>query len=486
MDHEARAGEPGPRHFLKHHDVEQVIRAEAAKLLRHGAAEHPRVPGLAPELARHASVALPLRVERRDLDGDEPLHRSAEDLVLVAKQLSLDHVALSRSRGFPDSRTGSIGNTYTVRMCTIFELRGFVAYRQCLGAPTRPGGTNRGETNVADSVNRQVRLKSRPTGIPEAQHFEIAQSPLPELRDGEILVRNVFLSVEPAMRGWVSAVANYSEPVAIGAVMRSLATGRVAASRHPGFSEGEIVTGMFGWQDYAAVAASAIQRKVTDRDLPISTSLGVLGLNGLTAYFGLLEIGQARPGDTVVVSTAAGAVGSCVGQIAKIMGCRTTGIVGGATKAALCRDEFGYDAAIDYKGEDVAGALATACPEGVDVYFDNTAGPISDAVMGRLRIGARVVICGTASVASWDPPPLGPRVERHLLVKRARLQGFVIFDYASRYQEALPRLAEWIRSGRLRYREDILDGIEHAPGAIAGLYRGENLGKRLIRIAPDS
>ena len=338
---------------------------------------------------------------------------------------------------------------------------------------------------MADSVNRQVRLKSRPTGIPEAHHFAIAQSPLPELRDGEILVRNLFLSVEPAMRGWVSAVANYSEPVAIGAVMRSLATGRVAASRHPGFCEGEIVTGMFGWQDYAAVAASAIQRKVSDRDLPISTSLGVLGLNGLTAYFGLLEIGQARPGDTVVVSTAAGAVGSCVGQIAKIMGCRTVGIVGGLTKVALCRDEFGYDAAIDYKGEDVAAALATACPNGVDVYFDNTAGPISDAVMGQLRVGARVVICGTASVASWDPLPLGPRVERHLLVKRARLQGFVIFDYASRYQEALPKLAEWIRSGRLRYREDILEGIEQAPGAIAGLYRGENLGKRLIRIAPE-
>jgi NADPH-dependent curcumin reductase len=227
---------------------------------------------------------------------------------------------------------------------------------------------------------------------------------------------------------------------------------------------------------------SAITRKVKENDLPVSLSLGVLGLNGVTAYFGLLDIGQPRPGDTVVVSTAAGAVGSAVGQIAKLMGCRTVGLTGGPVKCKLCRDDFGYDAVIDYKAGGLADALAQTCPRGVDVYFDHTAGAISDAVLSQLAVGARVVICGTASVASWDPPPIGPRVERHLLVKRARMSGFLIFDYQHRYEEAIARLAGWVREGRLRYREDIVDGIECCPGAIAELYRGENLGKRLIHL----
>lgn len=334
-------------------------------------------------------------------------------------------------------------------------------------------------------ANRQVRLKSRPSGIPQAEHFEIVEAPVPNPVVGQVLVRNIYLSVEPAMRGWVSAVANYSEPVALGAVMRSLAAGRVEESRHPDFVPGDYVTGMFGWQDYAVVDAREIQRKVGGSGLPISTSLGVLGLNGLTAYFGLLDIGQPKAGENVVVSTAAGAVGSCVGQIANIKGCRTVGIAGGPDKVRICREEFRYDSAVDYKADDFESAVDAACPGGVDVYFDNTAGRISDAVMGRLSVGARVVICGTASIANWDPIPLGPRVERHLIVKRARMQGFLILDYAGRYPEALRELETWVRSGQIRYREDILDGIEQAPGSIAGLYRGENMGKRLIRIAPE-
>lgn len=335
-------------------------------------------------------------------------------------------------------------------------------------------------------LNRQVRLKARPSGIPQPEHFEIVDVPAAEPQDGEVLVRNLFLSVEPAMRGWVSAVANYSQPVAIGAVMRALAVGRVVASRDAGFGVGDLVTGWLGWQTYACVRPAAIERKVAPSDSPISTSLGVLGLNGLTAYFGLLDIGRPVPRQTVVVSTAAGAVGSCVGQIAQIKGCRTVGIAGGPVKTALCREAFGFDAAIDYKAGGLDRALAATCPDGVDVYFDNTAGAISDAVMSHLAVGARVIVCGTASVASWDPPPQGPRVERHLLVKRASMQGLLVMDHAARYAQALEALSGWVREGRIRYREDILDGIEQAPGAIAGLYRGENLGKRLIRLADDA
>jgi NADPH-dependent curcumin reductase len=338
---------------------------------------------------------------------------------------------------------------------------------------------------VRQRVNRQVRLKSRPSGIPQADNFEIVEVPVPDPSDGQVVVRNLYLSVDPAMRGWVSAVANYSAPVALGGVMRSLAVGRVETSRSPDVHPGEYVTGMFGWQDYAVVDAGAIERKVGSSSLPISTSLGVLGLNGLTAYFALLEVGRPRAGETVVVSTAAGAVGSCAGQIARIKGCRTVGIAGGPDKVRLCREDFRYDAAVDYKTDDLESALDAACPAGVDVYFDNTAGPISDSIMRRLNVGARVVICGTASVPSWDPPPQGPRIERHLLVKRARMQGFLIFDHVQRFPEALRELESWMREGQIRYREDILDGIEQAPGSIAGLYRGENLGKRLIRIAPD-
>lgn len=331
-------------------------------------------------------------------------------------------------------------------------------------------------------MNRQVLLKSRPSGIPQAEHFDIVAAPVPEIGDRQFLVRNDYLSVEPAMRGWVSAVANYSTPVGIGEVMRAFSAGEVVASRHPLYREGDRVMGMLGWQDFAVSDGSTITRKVKETDLPLSLSLGMLGLNGLTAYFALLELGQPRAGDTLVVSTAAGAVGSAVGQIGKLMGCRTIGIAGGAAKCKMCIDEFGYDAAIDYKSENVAEALARACPRGIDVYFDNTAGAISDAVLPQLALNARVVICGTASVPSWDPPPMGPRVERHLLVKRARMAGFIVFDYQHRYEEAVARLADWIRQGKLRYREDVVDGIEHAPGAIAELYRGENMGKRLIRL----
>jgi hypothetical protein len=335
---------------------------------------------------------------------------------------------------------------------------------------------------MSPASNRQVRLKTRPNGIPQAEHFEIVDSAIPEIADGQFLVRNDYLSVEPAMRGWVSAVANYSKPVGIGEVMRAFTAGTVVKSRHAGYAEGDAVMGLLGWQDYAVSDGSTITRKIKETDLPLSLSLGILGLNGVTAYFGLLDVGRPRPGDRVVVSTAAGAVGSAVGQIAKLAGCRTVGLTGGFAKVKICEEAFGFDAAIDYKAGKLAEALAAACPRGIDVYFDNTAGEISDAVLAQLAIGARVVICGTASISSWDPPPQGPRVERNLLVKRATMSGFLAFDYQHRYEEAIARLAAWVRQGKLHYREDISDGIEHAPGAIAELYRGDNLGKRLIRL----
>jgi NADPH-dependent curcumin reductase CurA len=319
-------------------------------------------------------------------------------------------------------------------------------------------------------------------GVPEARHFEIVTEPVAALKDGQVRVRNRYLSVEPAMRGWVNSAGNYSEPVAVGAVMRSITAGVVEESRSARVQAGDWVTGMLGWQDYAVVDVSAIEQVVSERDLPLSTALGVLGINGLTAHHGLLKIGEPKAGDTLVVSTAAGAVGSCVGQIAKIKGCRTVGITGGEVKRRLCLDEFGFDEALDYKAPGFEDALKRACPDGVDIYYDNTSGAISDAVTDHLNTGARIIICGTAAISQWEPTPTGPRIERRLLVSRARMQGFVIFDHAEDFPTARRELAQWVREGRIRYREDILDGIEHAPDAIAGLYRGENLGKRLIRI----
>src|SRR6202521_3277134 len=328
--------------------------------------------------------------------------------------------------------------------------------------------------------NRQVWLKSRPNGIPQAENFDIRDSNVPSIAEGQFLVQNHYLSSDPAARGWIADARTYWPRIEIGDTMRAFAVGEVIESRNPRYAVGAKLMGLLGWQEYAAAPDRHVNLKIAPSDLPLSLSLGVLGLNGFTAYFGLLDVGRPRPGDTVVVSTAAGAVGSAVGQIAKISGCRTVGIAGGPEKTRLCTEAFGYDAAIDYKRDKLDDALAAACPNGINVYFDNTAGAISDAVLRQLAVNARVVICGTASVPSWDPPPSGPRVERNLLVKRAQMTGFLIFDYQHRYEEAVARLADWVRAGRIQYREDISEGIEACPDAIAGLYRGENLGKRLI------
>ena len=331
--------------------------------------------------------------------------------------------------------------------------------------------------------NRQVWLTSRPNGIPQATDFAIREVGLPQVSEGKFLVQNRFLSVDPAMRGWIADKSTYWPRIEVGDTMRAFAAGEVVESRHPGYAVGDLVMGIFGWQDYALAGDAEMMRKVRETDLPLSLSLGVLGLNGLTAYFGLLDVCAPVAGETVVVSTAAGAVGSAVGQIAKIKGCRTVGIAGGVEKVRQCLEEFGYDAAFDYKAvPDLDGALRDACPKGIDAYFDNTSGAIHDAVLRQINLRARIAICGTASYASWDPWNEGPRPERHLLVKRAKMQGFLTTDYAARYEEAISDLVGWIREGRLRYREDMLKGMEAAPGSIKTLYSGANSGKLVIRL----
>lgn len=331
-------------------------------------------------------------------------------------------------------------------------------------------------------MNRQCILVSRPEGIAQAENFALVDAEPQPLADGDIRVSNRFLSVEPAMRGWIADKGNYAAPVAIGSVMRALAAGIVTESRDPDYPVGQSVTGWFGWQQEAVVRADAIVRRIGETDLPLSLSLGVLGINGVTAHLALTGIGEPRAGDTVLVSTAAGSVGSAVGQIAKILGCKTIGITGGPGKVARCLDRFGYDAAIDYKAPDFESRLAEECTDGINVYFDNTAGAISDRVYPHLAIGSRVVVCGTASIERWDPWPQGPRVERHLLVKRARMQGFVIFDHMDKYEASVGVLANWVRSGQLAYDEELLDGLDAAPDGLAGLYRGENSGKRIIAL----
>jgi NADPH-dependent curcumin reductase CurA len=331
-------------------------------------------------------------------------------------------------------------------------------------------------------MNTRVVLGKRPVGVPGPEHFSIEERPVEPPGEGEVLVRCTHWSVDPAMRGWANDVPNYSPPVPLGSEMRAFAVGDVIASRHPDYREGDVVEGLFGWQTHARVDGGAIARKVAEADLPRTYALGVLGLNGTTAYFGLTEGCAPRTGDTVVVSSAAGSVGSAVGQIAKILGCRTVGIAGGPEKCRQCREEFGYDAAIDYKADDIDRALAGHAPDGVDCYFDNTCGPISDAVMTRLAQGARITICGTAAVTDWDPLPMGPRVHRQLLVARARMQGCLIFDYKDRLGEARDALAGWLRDGRMQVREHILEGPEAALDAIGMLYRGENSGKLIVAV----
>tara|TARA_R110002110_G_scaffold260260_3_gene476005 strand:+ start:29299 stop:30327 length:1029 start_codon:yes stop_codon:yes gene_type:complete len=334
--------------------------------------------------------------------------------------------------------------------------------------------------------NRHVILKERATGLPAPELFDMAEGDAPVPGAGEVLINNIYVTADPGMKGWISKARNYAS-VETGTTMHSFSVGVVVESNNPDINEGDVVTANTGWAEYAVADPSLPTfRKVDPNDAPLTTALGILGINGFTAYFGLLALGLPKAGDTVLVSTAAGAVGSAVGQIAKIKGCRTIGIAGGADKTALCTDVFGFDAAIDYKAvDDLDAAIRQACPDGIDVYYDNVGGETLDIVLGQVNLHGRVVICGTASTDAWIPQPAGLRPERNLLVNRIRMEGFLTFDFAHRYDEAHADLSEWVRDGKIQYREDIVDGLENAGAALAGLYEGRNMGRQLIRVRPD-
>ena len=335
------------------------------------------------------------------------------------------------------------------------------------------------------TINRQWRLRARPDGMPTAETWAFTETPVPEPGDGQVVARACWLSVDPYMRGRISAGPSYARPVEPGEVMQGGGVGVVVASRNPALKPGDIVESMaWGWQDYATLDPRGT-RKVDPALGPMRHALGLLGMPGLTAYFAFLDVGAPRVGDVVVVSSASGAVGQVVGQIATLMGCRAVAIAGGAEKTAWCR-ELGYAAAIDYKAGALREDLAAATPAGVDVYFDNTAGPIFDAVMERINLRARIVQCGTIDTYNRPgQPDVGLRHHRHMLVKRARWQGFLFTDYVHRTDEGLERLAVWLREGRLRYREDVVDGIERMPEALLRVLTGRNLGKQLVRVSPE-
>ncbi len=308
------------------------------------------------------------------------------------------------------------------------------------------------------------------------------ESPIPSPAEGEFLVRSLYLSVDPYMRGRMNAGRSYATPVEIGGLMGGGGVGEVIESKHPGYRPGDVAVLQTGWQQYA-ISNGKGARKVDPSAAPITTALGVLGMTGLTAYFGLLEICGVKPGETVVVSGAAGAVGSVVGQIAKLKGCRTVGIAGGAKKTEFIQKECGFDAALDYKAStDYTADLAVLCPDRVDVYFDNTGGPISDAVFAHLNFFSRVAICGQIAHYNDAHPPMGPRLLRYVLVNRTKVQGFIVSDHQDRHAAALVQLTQWFKEGKIRCREDVVEGFENMPRALMGLFTGENIGKRVVKV----
>ena len=334
-----------------------------------------------------------------------------------------------------------------------------------------------------EGVAREIRLVARPAGFPGEDLFEVAETPIPDPGEGQLLVRNAYFSVDPYMRPRMNDVRSYVAPFTLGEAMTGGAVGRVEVSRNPAFAEGEWVLHALGWREWALSDGSGV-RKVDPAGAPISTALGVLGMPGFTAYYGLSEIGRPEEGQTVFVSGAAGAVGSAAGQMAKIAGCRVIGSAGSEEKLAWL-GELGFDAAFNYRERSAREALAEASPKGIDIYFDNVGGDHLEAAIGAMRINGRIVACGSISRYNDAEPVAGPRNLFMVVTKRLRMQGYIISDHYDRFPEFLARAQEWVRDGRLRYRETVIDGIENAPSAFLGLLRGENVGKMLVKVGPD-
>ena len=333
-------------------------------------------------------------------------------------------------------------------------------------------------------THRRVVLAHRPPGEPSETDFRIEEVAVPEPGSGQVLVRVIYLSLDPYMRGRMRDAASYAAPVGIGEVMTGGTVGEVVKSNNPSFKVGDIVEERLGWQQYAIGGPTL--RKIDPSLAPISTANGVLGMPGMTAYFGLFEVGQPKAGETVVVSAASGAVGQVVGQLAKIAGCRAVGIAGGPKKCAFVKEILGLDECVDYKAaKDLSAAIKTACPNGVDVYFDNVGGAVSDAVFLNLNFFARVALCGSISQYNVAAPEVGPRLLGLFVGRRVSMRGFIVSDFANKFAPAMRQLGEWVRSGRIKYKEDIIEGIEKAPRAFIGLLRGENFGKLQVKLGAD-
>jgi hypothetical protein len=340
-------------------------------------------------------------------------------------------------------------------------------------------------------MNKKILLASRPSGMATLENFRIVDAEMPRAGEGEVLLRTMYLSVDPYMRGRMNDRKSYVPPFALNEVIEGGVVAEVIESRSDAFRAGDVVTGLLGWQLYTAAkgdqATVTSIRKVDTSLAPVTTALGILGMPGLTAYFGLREIGQPAPGETVVVSGAAGAVGTVVCQLAKINGCRVVGIAGSDEKNRYLSNELGVDAVVNYKtSNDLKGALKDACPQGVDVYFDNVGGEISDAVLALIKHQSRIVICGQISLYNLEKPDVGPRVQPQLLVNSALMKGFIISDYVRGFGEALTHLGQWLAQGKLKYAESIVEGFENAPRAFLGLFAGDNLGKQLVKVADHS
>ena len=335
-------------------------------------------------------------------------------------------------------------------------------------------------------TNRQWLLARRPRGPLVPEDFRWAEGPAPQPEDGDVLVRNLYLSCDPTQRGW-AASDTYLPKVKLGEVMRSFAAAEVVASRHDRFREGDLVQGLFGWQDFAVARPGTASAPVPlPTGVPIETAMSALGLTGVTAYFGLLEVGRPRAGETVVVSGAAGATGSVAGQIARILGCRVVGVAGGPEKCRMLVEELGFHAAVDYRAEKVAKRLRETCPDGIDVFFDNVGGEVLDAALANLGRHGRVVLCGAIARYNDMVAEPGPRNYLSLIVNRGRMEGFIVLDYMPRAAEAVAALGGWLREGKLKDRVDVVEGLENAPAALARVFTGENRGKQLVRIAEPS